>query len=86
MLKTVVTYSTLRGLESVFKPGFNYKKAGVMISGIVPENQAQIRLFDTRKRETDAKAMKALDELNRHMGRDTVKIAVQGFGREWQRR
>ena len=57
-----------------------------MISGIEPENQVQIDLFDTRKREIDTKAMKALDELNRRMGRDTVKIAVQGFGRDWHLR
>jgi DNA polymerase V len=81
----IIRYA-LRGLELIFKPGFNYKKAGVMISGIVPENQVQIGLFDTHKREIDTKAMKALDELNRRMGRDTVKIAVQGFGRDWQLR
>lgn len=57
-----------------------------MISGIVPESQVQIGLFDTYRREMDTKAMKALDELNRRMGRDTVKIAVQGFGRDWQLR
>ena len=51
-----------------------------MISGIIPENQVQISLFDTRKRELDEKAMKALDNLNRRMGRDTVRVAVQGFG------
>lgn len=27
-----------------------------------------------------------LDKLNPRMGRDTVKIAVQGFGRDWQLR
>ncbi|AEI50268.1 Y-family DNA polymerase [Runella slithyformis] len=81
----IIRYA-LRGLELIFKSGYSYKKAGVMISGIVPENQVQIDLFDTRKREIDTKAMKALDELNRRMGRDTVKIAVQGFGRDWHLR
>lgn len=57
-----------------------------MISGIVPENQVQIGLFDMYRRKIDTKAMKALDELNRSMGRDTVKIAVQGFGLNWQLR
>jgi DNA polymerase V len=81
----IIRYA-LRGLELIFKPGYNYKKAGVMISGIVPENQVQISLFDVRKRELDAKAMKAMDALNRSMGRDTVKVATQGFGRDWQLR
>ena len=81
----IIRYA-LRGLELIFKPGYNYKKAGVMISGIVPEDRVQIGLFDMRKREMDAKAMKAMDNLNRTMGRDTVKVAMQGFGRLWQLR
>lgn len=81
----IIRYA-LRGLELIFKPGYNYKKVGVMISGIVPENQVQISLFDARKRELDAKAMKAMDALNRTMGRDTVKVATQGFGRGWELR
>jgi DNA polymerase V len=81
----IIRYA-LRGLELIFKSGYNYKKAGVMISGIVPDNQVQISLFDTRKRELDAKAMKAMDALNRTMGRDTIKVAMQGFGRDWQLR
>jgi len=81
----IIRYA-LRGLELILKPGFNYKKAGVMISGIVPDDQVQVSLFDTRKREMDTKAMKALDGLNQRMGRDTVKVAVQGFGRDWQLR
>jgi DNA polymerase V len=81
----IIRYA-LRGLELIYKKGYKYKKAGVMISGIVPENQVQISLFDTRRRELDVKAMRALDELNRRMGRDTVRVAVQGFGRDWHLR
>lgn len=81
----IIRYA-LRGLELIFKPGYNYKKAGVMISGIVPEDRVQIPMFDVRRRELDMKAMRAMDALNRTMGRDTVKIAVQGFDRTWQLR
>lgn len=81
----IIRYA-LRGLELIFKEGFHYKKAGVMISGIVPENQVQISLFDGRKRQLDTQAMRALDELNRRMGRDTVRVAVQGFDRNWHLR
>lgn len=81
----IIRYA-LRGLELIFKEGYRYKKAGVMISGIVPQNQVQTNLFDNRRYAIDAKAMKALDELNRRMGRDTVRVAVQGFGRDWHLR
>lgn len=81
----IIRYA-LRGLELIFKAGYNYKKAGVMISGIVPEDQVQISMFDARKRETDMKAMKAMDTLNRTMGRGKVKVAAQGFDRTWQLR
>ncbi|WP_247236350.1 Y-family DNA polymerase [Telluribacter sp. SYSU D00476] len=78
----------MRGLELVFKKGYYYKKAGIMVSGIVPENQVQADLFsfDQRKRELDRKALAALDRINQRMGRDTVKVAMQGYNRSWHLR
>lgn len=72
-----------RALDLIFKAGYNYKKAGVMISGIVPENQVQIDLFDQKKREKEAKALRVVDILNRSMGRGTLRVAEEGFGQDW---
>jgi DNA polymerase V len=66
-------------LELIYRPGFNYKKAGVIVMEITPENQLQSSLFDNRDRERERKAMEAIDKITAKYGKDTVQLASQGF-------
>jgi len=74
------------GLEEIFRYGYRYKKAGVIVSGMVPERQVQGQLFDTLDRDKYRRAMHAIDRINQLMGRDVVRCAAQGFGRDWKLR
>ena len=74
----------LRGLKSIFKEGYRYKKAGVIIAEIVQERPLQGDLFDIRNREKFNKVMHVMDNLNESYGRQKVKIAAQGFDRKWK--
>ena len=74
----------LKGLGLIWQQGLRYKKAGVMVTGIVLENTVQADLFDQRRRDVDRKAMLTLDEVNRKLGRDMVRLAAQGYGQNWQ--
>lgn len=77
----------LLGLKSIFKEGYSYKKAGVIVSEIIPDNQVQQNLFDTVDRGRYANLMATVDSLNSKMGRDTVKSLAQGLGnRKWKLR
>ena len=73
-----------QGLQRIFKEGFLYKKAGVIVADIVPEMPFQANLFDTKDRTKYQKAMEAMDVLNTRFGRQKVKIAAQGFDRKWK--
>lgn len=76
-----IVHYALEGLKSIFIPGYQYKKAGVIITEIV--TSAQLGLFDTVDREKREKLMQAIDKVNgehRHL----VKLAVQGNGRDWK--
>jgi Nucleotidyltransferase/DNA polymerase involved in DNA repair len=79
----IVKYA-LAGLSSIYKPGYNYKRVGVMVMGIVPVSQVQGSLFDTVDREKHKRLMKAVDNLNDSYGRDKLRLAVQGTGRKWK--
>ena len=81
----LVRYS-LAALEAIYKSGYRYKKAGVIVFDIVPENEAQGSLFDNVDRPKHAEIMKTLDQINAKFGRDTVKLAVQGSGQKWKLR
>ena len=80
----LISYAT-KALKLIYREEYLYKKAGVMVSDLVHQDHIQTDLFalDERKREVDRKAMRALDQLNRRMGRDTVRVAMQGYNRTW---
>lgn len=76
----------LFALEAIFRQGYRYKKAGVLVYDIVPEDQVQGSLFDRTDHAKHAAAMQAMDRLNARYGRNTVKIAAQGSGTDWKLR
>ncbi len=69
---------------AIFKPGYSYHKAGVIVSGIVPENQVQLNIFDKVDRVKQKNLYKVVDLLNSSYGRDTVRLAAQGKDRTWR--
>ena len=60
-----------------------YKKTGVIVWNICKDHAIQGSLFDTVDREKQAALAKAIDEINRKNGHNTVRVAVQGFGKTW---
>jgi DNA polymerase V len=69
-----------RCLETIFRKNYKYKKAGVLLGGLVPESHVQYALFsdiDTKKR--GRKLMTSMDYVNNKMGRSTLKLASEGI-------
>jgi len=82
----LITYALINLLK-IYRPGYRYKKAGVMLSGIMPDNQAQLDLFTPFKYRANRKIiMGAMDEINNRWGSDTVQFAAAGIGQLWQMR
>lgn len=81
----IVRYA-LDGLKAIYRAGYNYMKAGVMVLDLHPEQEVQQGLFDQRDRASDRRISKALDAINARMGRDTVRFAVQGLKKSWKMR
>ncbi|MDQ7798487.1 MAG: Y-family DNA polymerase [Candidatus Edwardsbacteria bacterium] len=76
-----------RALEKIFKPGYNYKRAGVMLSGLVPDSQVQLDLeSDQEKHRQKQAVMQAVDKINLSQGRNTVFYAAQGVAKPWKMR
>jgi DNA polymerase V len=76
-----------RALEKIFKPGYNYKRAGVMLSGLVPDNQIQLDLESDQGTHRQKQAiMQAVDKINLSQGRNTVFYAAQGVAKPWKMR
>jgi DNA polymerase V len=69
--------------ERMFKPEFQYKKAGIKLSEITPISHRQGDLIEPNI-IGNGKLMTAIDELNRRYGRGTLKVSTQGAFKEWQ--
>lgn len=67
----------------MFKPEYEYKKAGIMLGEITPQGIYQTDWLEP-KQATDTRLMNALDGLNQRYGRGTVKVSTQGAYQEWQ--
>lgn len=79
----IVHYATI-ALKSIYKSGYHYKKAGVIVSGISTNQHIQTSLFDTFNRQKYDKLMAVIDKINDKYGKDTIKIATQGSERRWK--
>ncbi|MGC3875014.1 DUF4113 domain-containing protein [Halomonas sp. GXIMD04776] len=81
-----------QGLEAIYRRGYRFMKAGVMLLDLVDANREQLSLLGTpereaqRERERDQKLMAALDELNGKMGKGTVRLGVPRKNAAWHLR
>ena len=75
---------TLKGLEQIFRPGFKYKKAGVMLNHLVPADQLSRRMFGDLSFERSRRLAEALDEINRRHGRDTIRFGLAQADGRWK--
>ena len=78
--------AAMRALDAIWKPGYQYKKAGVMLLGLMPAQTVGGGLFDRPDDPKSLARMKAIDALNGKFGRDTVTFAVSGRKRGWKLR
>ena len=74
------------GLEQIFRHGYEYKKAGVILADIRSSSMVQEDLFAVHDNEYSASLMKVLDDLNGRYGRGTLKISSDGSKRAWAMR
>jgi len=72
--------------EKIFKPGRIYKKAGVILSGIVPDSAIQANLFVRPSENSKRLLMDTLDNINFSMRDDVVKFASSGINTDWKMR
>lgn len=84
---TTPTHSTLLlvqaakfALDKVYREGFEYKRAGVMLSGLTQQGEVLPTLFDSIDHDKHRRLMLALDAVNGRFGRNAVRTAAQTAG------
>lgn len=80
-----LTKAAMWVLQRIYRPGFAYAKAGVMLLELQPNTAIQGHLFlqsaDPLKR---ANLNDTMDQINRQWGRGTIRLASSGFNHGWK--
>jgi len=69
-------------LESIFKNGYKYQKAGIMLSHL-SEATNNKNLFSSEKDEKINNLMKSIDNTNYRYGKSTLSLASAGVHKKW---
>lgn len=76
----------IRITERLFTKGNHYKKAGIVLSGLVPDDTIQGNLFVPKEESKTRQLMEMMDNINFSMRNDTLKFASSGTSRDWKMR
>ena len=76
--------SALQGIRSIYRDGYRYKKAGVILMGLVPVSQIQTDLFDCQDRARSTRLMTAFDAVNGRWGAGALQYASSGITKQWR--
>lgn len=68
-------------LEKIFRVGLTYKKAGVTLGALLPDEGVTERLYKSEKLQVRyEKLNEAIDDINRKFGKGTIRLAVAAEG------
>ena len=76
-----IVQTATRCMERVFRQGFHYKRAGVIVMGISPDNGVQTNFidYDSERHEKMKRLDEALDKINREYGSETIVLGSQQY-------
>ena len=80
----IIKYAKI-GLDAIFKEGYAYKKAGVIVGGITPESEKQFNMFED-EHPKHRKLMNVMDQMNFKYGVKKLKIGSQALDKTWKMR
>lgn len=82
--------AAVQGLRRLWRKGYSYHKAGLMLLDLSPKANRQLTLTETPQTDEEAKRSKRLmatmDKLNRELGKGTVQLGLPRKGNAWSLR
>lgn len=81
-----IVNAAIKGFNNIFREGFYYRKAGVVLLKISSDKNRQLSLFDNGENKKQTALMKAIDKINSRLGKKAIKLAPQVSKGEWEPR
>ena len=82
----VLITQAVRMLKPVWRDGYRYAKAGVMLSNLEPAVERPKQLFFSLSDSQSKLLMPAMDAINARYGRNTISPLAIGIARPWSAR
>jgi DNA polymerase V len=83
----IIVKSALEALRAIYRQGYGYKRASVVITEIVPEGAVQGNLFMQHYRRRELRGlMEVIDRLNHGFVTNGIRLAVQGNAMNYLKR
>ena len=76
----------LAGVEAIYRDGYRYQKAGVMLMDLASASMQQRNLFAADSDVHSTRLMEAMDRINGKLGKGTLRYAREGFRKSWRTR
>jgi len=73
----------IQALKRIFKSGYRYKKAGVIVQDFTPENATQLTFFENSD-SRHVPLMQVMDRLNTAYGQQKIRLGSQDTKRIWK--
>lgn len=77
-----LTAAALWGLKRIYRPGYQYKKAGVMLMELASAGVQQLSILAEPDPKSE-KIMHVMDAINAEYGRNTLALGSAGFEKPW---
>ena len=76
-----IVLTATRCTERIFRQGYHYKRAGVIVMGVIPDTGIQTNFidYDSERHEKMKKLDEVLDKINREYGTETIVLASQQY-------
>jgi DNA polymerase V len=81
----IISKYAVKAVASIFKKGIKYKRAGIIVTGLVPTDNHQLNFFEAQNPK-HTRLMKAIDNLNSKLGDYKIKLGNQDLERTWKMR
>ena len=76
-----IVQCALRCTQRIFRQGYQYKRAGVVVAGICPDTAVQTNFidYDSERYEKKKRLDEAIDKINRMNGSETIVLGSQQY-------
>ncbi|MDA8769033.1 Y-family DNA polymerase [Winogradskyella sp.] len=79
----LISQQAVKAVEKLYKKGIKYKKAGVIVTGLVPTDNYQLDLFNA-EHPKHKPLMSAIDNLNKKYKDHKIRLGNQDLERIWK--